>query len=304
MANWESFNLKKQKMTKKSIRTSGLFKETLFIVIILNREFNYTCRDKNYFIFHWVIFMSSGQLIPIWTCTRKTNWWLLECRRKRKSVKFVDGFHKIYIIERNSSERKNVVRVETDKNPNDITTRSFTAWRLDKNWRSRAKKRGTRMGNRETQTRRCRKIERNLFHWSKWWRVQNAIKNARRKLETPMAAAKPCKRPFSQASIRETGVSKTGQAKTSAAKTGFSCVAEAHESTRQRIESATKRIHEEHIAAKGQNSVLHFKLVHKFIPMPQAMKIPDAKAAVDKEWKKLETYQRGGWRVSRAKRRS
>ena len=29
-------------------------------------------------------------------------------------------------------------------------------------------------------------------------------------------------------------------------------------------------------------------MVHKFIPMPQAMKIPDAKAAVYKEWKKLE----------------
>ena len=33
----------------------------------------------------------------------------------------------------------------------------------------------------------------------------------------------------------------------------------------------------------------HYNLVHKFVPMPQAMKIPDAKAAVDKEWKKLET---------------
>ena len=29
-------------------------------------------------------------------------------------------------------------------------------------------------------------------------------------------------------------------------------------------------------------------VVHKFIPMPQAMKIPAAKAAVDKEWEKLE----------------
>ena len=28
--------------------------------------------------------------------------------------------------------------------------------------------------------------------------------------------------------------------------------------------------------------------MHKFIPMPQTMKIPDAKAAVDKEWEKLE----------------
>ena len=58
----------------------------------------------------------------------------------------------------------------------------------------------------------------------------------------------------------------------------------------KRIESETKRrIHEEHIAGKGQNFVLHYNLVHKFIPMPQAMKIPEAKAAVDKEWKKLET---------------
>ena len=29
-------------------------------------------------------------------------------------------------------------------------------------------------------------------------------------------------------------------------------------------------------------------MVHKFIPMPQPVKIPDAKAAVEKEWEKLE----------------
>ena len=54
----------------------------------------------------------------------------------------------------------------------------------------------------------------------------------------------------------------------------------------------TKRIHDEHIAGKGQNSVLHYNLVHKFIPMPQAMKIPDAKAAVDKEWEKWSYFRR------------
>ena len=40
---------------------------------------------------------------------------------------------------------------------------------------------------------------------------------------------------------------------------------------------------EDHIAGKGENSLQHYNLVHKFIPMPQAMKIPAAKAAVDKE---------------------
>ena len=73
----------------------------------------------------------------------------------------------------------------------------------------------------------------------------------------------------------QTGVSKTGKARTSEAKTRFNCIAEAHASTRQRIESVTKRIHEEHIAGKVQNSVLHYIFVHKFIPMPQALKIPD-----------------------------
>ena len=32
------------------------------------------------------------------------------------------------------------------------------------------------------------------------------------------------------------------------------------------------RYHEDHIAGKGENSVQHYNLVHKFIPMPQAMR--------------------------------
>ena len=51
--------------------------------------------------------------------------------------------------------------------------------------------------------------------------------------------------------------------------------------------------------AKRHNSVLHYNLVHKFIPMPQAMKVPDAKAAVDKEWKKIETIP--AWDVRKVK---
>ena len=46
--------------------------------------------------------------------------------------------------------------------------------------------------------------------------------------------------------------------------------------------------HEDFFAGKGENSLQHYNSVHKFILMPQAMKIPAAKAAVDKEWEKLE----------------
>ena len=51
--------------------------------------------------------------------------------------------------------------------------------------------------------------------------------------------------------------------------------------------------HEDHTAGKGDNSLQHYNLVHKINPLPQAMKIPAAKAAVDKEWKKLEKFSRG-----------
>ena len=38
-------------------------------------------------------------------------------------------------------------------------------------------------------------------------------------------------------------------------------------------------------------------LVHKFTPMLQAMKIPAAKAAVDKEWEKLEKIS--AWKLTK-----
>ena len=53
----------------------------------------------------------------------------------------------------------------------------------------------------------------------------------------------------------------------------------------------------------GDNSLQHCNLVHKFIPMPQAMKIPAAKAAVDKEWGKLEKIRRGTLRKSEVRKR-
>ena len=47
------------------------------------------------------------------------------------------------------------------------------------------------------------------------------------------------------------------------------------------------------------NSLNHDNLVHKFIPMPQAFKIPDAKAAVEKEWEKLEKIP--AWQLTKVR---
>ena len=58
---------------------------------------------------------------------------------------------------------------------------------------------------------------------------------------------------------------------------------------------------ENHIAGKGDNSLQHYNLVHKIIPMPQAVKIPAAKAAVDKECEKLE--KTSAWNLTKVRKK-
>ena len=75
-----------------------------------------------------------------------------------------------------------------------------------------------------------------------------------------------------------------------APKTKYACIVEADRSTRKRLEGTPHEDHEDHVAGKVINSLNHHNLVHKFIPVPQAMKIPDAKAAVVKTEKTREKY--------------
>ena len=77
------------------------------------------------------------------------------------------------------------------------------------------------------------------------------------------------------------------------------CILEADESTRLRIGNSVPHYHQDHIAGKGENSLRRYNLVHKFIPMPQAIKIPAAKAAVDNEWEKLEKIS--AWNLTKVR---
>ena len=55
-------------------------------------------------------------------------------------------------------------------------------------------------------------------------------------------------------------------------RTRFACIVDADERTRPRPEGVGRKLHQDHITAKGMNSKAHYSLVHKFIPMPQAIK--------------------------------
>ena len=86
-------------------------------------------------------------------------------------------------------------------------------------------------------------------------------------------------------------------------KTKFACIVKLT-STRKRLEleSTLPRNHDDHIAEKAFNSLTCYNLVHKFIPMPQAMKIPDAKAAVDKDRETLEKIL--AWQLTKVRNKS
>ena len=120
---------------------------------------------------------------------------------------------------------------------------------------------------------------------------KETIKNARKKLETPLPPAMPCK------IIKS--IKNCGSGASNKIKTKLSCLLEASESTRLRLGESLPNHHEDHIAGKGDNSLQHCNLVHKFIPMPQAMKIRAAKAAVDKEWENLEKIS--AWNLTKVR---
>ena len=129
-------------------------------------------------------------------------------------------------------------------------------------------------------------------------RTRNSKKPLRmlaRKLETPVAPAMPCK-PCKKSKHGET------RSKTNDFKSEFACILEASESTRMRIGESQPEYHEDHIAGRANNSLQHYNLVHKFILMTQAMKIPAAKAAVDKEWDKLEKIP--AWDITKVRNKS
>ena len=101
-------------------------------------------------------------------------------------------------------------------------------------------------------------------------------KNAKRKLEhqwLPLCFARSARRTRMGRPVARLLISSQN----------FACILEASESRRMRMEESLPNYHEDHVAGRGDNSLQHYNLVHKFIPMPQAMKIPAAKAAVDKE---------------------
>ena len=78
---------------------------------------------------------------------------------------------------------------------------------------------------------------------------KETIKNARKKLETSVAPAMPCK-------ILKKNC---GSGESNKIKTKLACILEADESTRMRMGNSMPHYHQDHIAGKGEISLQHYK---------------------------------------------
>ena len=121
-----------------------------------------------------------------------------------------------------------------------LQTRHFVARDVERHVRSVEAKRKAKVAYRITEARQCQKIA--------WYllvdpEIRDIMKNARNKLEVPMASAMPCK--IQPEKFREYfRVEKD-------CKTKYACTDEARESTRNRLQSTPPKDREDHIARKG-----------------------------------------------------
>ena len=162
---------------------------------------------------------------------------------------------------------------EINEKTADILARTFMARALDKIGKNAQLKERQKWSDEKPKLDNARRLRGIYFIGSEDKEFKETIKNARKKLETPMAPAMPCKTSKNSQHGATSG-------KSNEIKSKLACILEADESTRLRMGESLPNHHEDHIAGKGDNSLQHYNLVHKFIPIHQAMKSP--------EWEKLE----------------
>ena len=199
-------------------------------------------------------------------------------RGLKRFVRSLDRFHSVYSIRRETSRRiflwsgERLTKRQATSRPDHLWPELWT--KLGRNAKLRGEQ---KWSNEKPQLVNAGRLRGIYFIDLEDKEFKVTIRNARKKLETPVAPATPCKI-----------MKNCGSGASNKIKTKFACILEADESTRMRMGNSIPHHHDDHIAGKGDNSLQHYNLVHKFIPMPQAVKIPAGKAAVDKEWEKLE----------------
>ena len=145
-----------------------------------------------------------------------------------------------------------MVRGETNEKTTYIQARSSMARALEINGKARQAEGEAKVVCGKLHLENERKLRGIYFIDPEDTEFTETIENARKKLETSVAPAMPCK----IMKYCESGASNK-------IKTNLACIMEADESTRMRMGNSMLHNHEDHIAEKGANSLQYYNLVHK-----------------------------------------
>ena len=200
-------------------------------------------------------------------------------------VRLVDRIHEIHVIEWETSSRVFVVGVALDKDPSNNQTRLFVTWDLDWHVGSSQKPRKARMRYREDKSSTM------LENWQGYTSSIQKTKNLKNLCGVIFVISRKSR--FQTLPCRFVS---TVSRSSSLAFLSPSCRAAAV--PKEFRVSFLLRFERE----REFDSLTHYNVVHKFVPVLQAMKILDAKAAVNKEWRSSRKFLRGRWIKWRAKR--
>ena len=123
--------------------------------------------------------------------SRIDDYWNID--GSRDFVRSLDRFHTIYSIGSKSFRPIQVVRGETDEKTAHIQARSFLAGNLENIGKNAKLKEKQNWSNEKLHLDNARKLQGIYFIDPEDKEFKETIKNARKKLETPMAPAMPCK---------------------------------------------------------------------------------------------------------------
>ena len=268
-----------RQVTVKQEVISGQFQETTYTVITLNRESNFTCQEKSHSQSHCDTLMWPGLQVRPWTqCWKaaQTNSGTL----KVTSIYQIrgQGSHDSHAGWK-TSRRMYVVRGAADNEAKNIHADHLRLeiWINMTDAAQRKEKQKWAIGSSTMRE-----------SWEWFLSLIRQMQSSRKPLKTNWKSRKfRCQ----QVRLARSGEESTGdllRGTCDTRKTKYACIVEADESTRKRWERTLHKDHKDHVAGKEISSLNHYNLVHEFIHMPQAMKVLEAKAAVDKEWEKLE----------------
>ena len=272
-------------MTLKSVPTSGRSKVTSSIVITMNLELNYVPKEETFPIpleYIDVTWFTHTDLDVMQEKKIDDYWNVDSCKPLSDSSR---GCTKFILLKEKPPKGYMLLGERLTKIP--MTTRTDYVWpevwtKIGKAAQNRKKQ---EWAKEKTEARQYAKTERNLFYWS---RGQRILRNSLKMQENWKDLWLPrCRVKDSQASRKRMQRRRLAMKRSSK-----QCMVVWWNLTSPRG-SEQNLCSPKHmkiaLLEKGFTFMKHYNLVSKFIPMPHPMKIPDAKAAVDKEWKKLET---------------